>query len=149
MIAVSSHTIRSPRREPKANISTSFSNAAAPNVARVSVVTLNQKSTVARRTRLVVKQYGPDSNLSVLQRPHAFAHSAPAQEVAALRLPFSRHPRRTAGKNLEAPRLFAQSRNGDNGARAKLDHLLPSTTATGRTRTQPKLSAGLRAEGRK
>ena len=67
-----------------------------------------------------------------------------ARAVAALRLSFSGHSRRATGENLQAPRLFAQPKNGYRHAQSELDDLLFTEKGLAGAGGKSEMSSGLR-----
>src|SRR6476661_3291717 len=118
-------------------------------------LSVSRKFAAKKRTRMRAAQAqpppvaddGPGSNLSVLLRPDAVAHSASAVEVAALRLSFPDDPRRTAGQDFQTPIVSARTRNGRGGARSKLDGLFAPSKARARTGGESEVPSGLREIG--
>ena len=75
---------------------------------------------------------------------HPIANPSSAHKVAALRLPFSGDPGRTAGENFQTPRLLAPKKDGQHATQTELDNLFASQTSSGRTGEKSEMSAGVR-----
>lgn len=102
-----------------------------------------------RRDYLLLENGGLDSDLSVLQPSDAAAHSTFTEQIAALRVPFSRHPRRAAGENLQTSCLLTRQRNGGDRSGTELDHLFAADAAHTRIAEESEVLAGLRPNGRR
>lgn len=84
----------------------------------------------------------------MLLRSNAIADFTFAEQVAALRVPFSRHSRRAAGKNLQTSGLLTRSRNGRDEKGTELDHLFLGENAHTRFAKESEVLAGLRPHRR-
>src|SRR5450631_2498031 len=79
-------------------------------------------------------------------RSNAFAHFESAGANAALRLPLSGNSSRTAGENLQAPRLSERAKDGGGRATAELDDLFSAAQTLGGIGGEPEMPARLRPE---
>jgi hypothetical protein len=79
-------------------------------------------------------------------RSDAATYLASARSMPALRLPFSRDPKRAPGKDYQTPRLFEKPGNGRGQEGTKLDDLFAANTPHGRIGAEFNVFAGLHSE---